>query len=250
MVFNLGVPEVVAFDAAEDRWQNLGPSEPRAGGGAVVDPLSGALVLFGGNYRTGGPLSAGGQYHVPANQALDAPEGAWRTLAAMPTPVHSFAAAVIGERLFVAGGASVADFGEVTTLQIYDFRSQTWSIGPPLPQPNKYAGGCAVGTKFFVIGGDKNFNNDCTGKVFIYDTEMESWTEGSPLPNPRYYHTALVHSGRLVVIGGDCEEHEGTSVPLVLDEAAGTWLRGVVPPLPPPFADGVIAAMICSVPIG
>jgi hypothetical protein len=252
-----GAPEVVAFDGVEDRWLNLGnpglllPHKATA----VVDPISGALVVVagGGHTWSEGPRS-GLRVHGNVSQmlALDNPSATWRELTAPPHPVCGSFAAVIGGKLYVAGGSLAVTIGGPTgqsdALQIYDFQTKTWSFGPPLPHPqlDNGASGCAHGSKLYVVGGIRELLEDSTLDVVIYDVTTETWTEGPPLPAPRLMHTTLVYQGRVVVIGGGGD-------PLVLDEAAGAWVHDpdLVPPLPgiPPDVP-LYAAMIASVPIG
>ena len=253
LVMSVGVPELVAFDAAEDRWLDMANPGERvlpSKGAALVCPITGALVIISGN----GGWSKGATSGLRPGQsrramvALDSPEAAaWRLLAPPPIHVHAFFAEVIGEKLYLAGGWNI-DWEEPSepsdALWIYEFRTNTWSLGPPLPWPQYFGGGCALGSKLYVVSG-KHARDERTSDVVIYDTVAESWTVGPPLPEPLEYFTAIVHQNRIVVIGDRS--------PLILDEAAGVWGHDpdVVPPLPwvPPDKP-LYAAMTASVPVG
>ena len=176
----------------------------------------------------------------------------------MPVPVTDFAAACIGERLYVAGGWMVRTHhsqgpgGGSPALQIYDFGAGTWSIGPPLPRPLYMCAGAAFGSKIFVSGGKHGFEEfaDC---VVCYDTETGAWAEGPRLPTERQDHTMLVHQNRLLLLGGGDADRGGSVPPLVYVErhsgGDAAWIHDpdVVPPMPPGHDVG---ANICSAHIG
>ena len=256
-----GVPECVTFDGVENRWLNLGDQGlilPNKGT-AVVDPVSGALVVVAGECESwsDGPSSSIIIHgNMSSMLALDSPSAAWRELTPPPQPVCSAFAAVIGVKLYVAGGSrdvgltaalQGGPIGVSDKLQIYDFQTKTWSFGPPLPeiQYDNGASGCAHGNKLYVVSG-KHSIGEHTSDVFIYDVTTETWSEGPPLPSPRMMHTTLVHQNRIIVIGGE-------GVPLVLDKAAGVWVHDAsfVPYLPGMASEEPLyAAMIASVPVG
>jgi N-acetylneuraminic acid mutarotase len=91
--------DVWAFDPAEKSWTPKAPLlKPRAGFAAAV--LGGKLYTFGGE---GNPESNIGIF---ADIDVYDPEGdAWEALPPMLVPRHGFGAAVLGERIYLAGGA-------------------------------------------------------------------------------------------------------------------------------------------------
>ena len=69
-----------------------------------------------------------------------------------PTARAAHAAAVIGERLYVAGGAN--DTGSLKSIEVFDFRRRRWRGAPSFPgAARNHTAGVASGGRFYVIGG-------------------------------------------------------------------------------------------------
>ena len=86
-----------------------GPLRPRGGGRARLP-----LRLRRRGERRARPR------RVPAERALRPRDNAWTSLAAMRTPRHGIGAAVVGNRIFVPGGATVQGFGAVATHDAFE----------------------------------------------------------------------------------------------------------------------------------
>ena len=260
-VMTTGVGDVVAYDAFADAWRDVdvrrggGGLDARTSGACCVDPVRGGLVVLGGwrvvdrhQFRDAAVSSAqalpGGR--VPAA----APAGPWAHLPALPQAVSNFASAVLGGKLYVAGGLRWEDDGRRRTpsdqLQVFDFATRAWSFGPRLPSAQYYGDGAAFGGRLYVCGG-KNKNRKLSAAVAVFDPATGDWSDGPPLPGPRYYHSVLVHDKRLVCVGGHGN-------PLVLDTSGSSpaWVEdpAVLPPLPEGFEHPLLAPMVCSVPVG
>ena len=246
-----GIGEVVGFSPRTNTWRSfgaLGGLDARTSAACCVDPVTGDLVVVGG-WR----VVDRRQFYdnaVASNQSLDAstPGATWRRLPELLKPVSNFAVAVLGEKLYVAGGLHWDDDGRKRTpsdqLQIFDFRRGTWALGPRLPTSQYYGDGTAYDGKLYVVGG-KNPQRKLCSKVAIFDPQTGTWAEGPSLPKPRFYHATLVHNNRLIVLGGQ-------GLPLVLNANHTEWTYDpdVLPSLPAGFDHPLLAPMVCSVPIG
>ena len=102
-----------AFDPATGSWATRAPLPTGRSGhaGAVV---RGCLYVFGGE---GNPSTASGVFRE--NEAYDPRTNTWESLAPMPVPRHGIGAAVIGDRIYLPGGATVQGFGAVATHEVY-----------------------------------------------------------------------------------------------------------------------------------
>ncbi len=160
----------------------------------------------------------------------------WRQLAPMPEARGAAAAAVIGDRLYVADGAPqtyfVDDPGEpLRTLAIYDFRSGEWSRGPDAPLAVHHVAGAALGGRLYLAGG--RTDPEASSDAFLsYDPRSRSWERLPPLPaGPLSSIGAVAAGGRIVVFGGDDElgwRDGGGSVAAsawAYDPAAREWSR-------------------------
>jgi hypothetical protein len=182
-----------------------------------------AVAYRGGVYVHGG---------YEAQQALTAPSGVllryepdrdrWRRLAPSPTPRAAHAAAVIGHRLYVAGGAN--DSGSLRSLDVYDFQRGSWSRGPSFPGPARnHTTGVASGGRFYVLAGRDAGNFTAAER---YDPRRREWQQLPPLRTPRGgIASARLSDGRIVVFGGERLEPGGTTIAEVelFDPRDGRW---------------------------
>lgn len=89
------------YDPREDRWRAAAPMPKGKGaGGNAAGVLGGALYAFGGEYFSGG---AGGVH--PEVWRYEPEADAWAAAAPMPTPRHGLGAIVIGDAIWLVGGA-------------------------------------------------------------------------------------------------------------------------------------------------
>jgi N-acetylneuraminic acid mutarotase len=102
-----------AFDTTNGIWSSLAPM-PTGRSGHAAAVVRGCLYTFGGE---GNPAAPTGVF--PQNEVYDPRANTWQTLTPMPTPRHGIAAAVIGERIFIPGGAATQGFGVVAAHEVY-----------------------------------------------------------------------------------------------------------------------------------
>lgn len=101
------------YDPATSSWEELEPLPlGLAGGGAVA--TSRAVILSGGGDDAG--WQDGGGFVTGDVRAYVPGEG-WRLLPDLGTPRHGHASAVVGERLFVLGGAPCPGFGRTPSVE-------------------------------------------------------------------------------------------------------------------------------------
>ena len=94
-----------AYDPRVSEWTTLA-AMPTARGGLAVAARGGRVFAFGGE---GNPNHPQGVF--PQTEAYDPATDTWMTLPDMPTPRHGMAAAALGDRIYVPGGAAVEGFG-------------------------------------------------------------------------------------------------------------------------------------------
>jgi N-acetylneuraminic acid mutarotase len=97
------------FDPAAASWATGAPM-PTGRSGHAAAVVRGCLYVFGGEGNANTPSGVFSEAEV-----YDPGSGTWTALAPMPSPRHGIGAAVIGDRIFVPGGASVQGFGAVGT---------------------------------------------------------------------------------------------------------------------------------------
>jgi N-acetylneuraminic acid mutarotase len=189
---------------------------------------------------------------VPINNAweYDPVTDHWRALAPMPSKRGSALAAVVGDKMYVIGGASNIPGSNLTTIfptqphmsvgtvEEYDAATNTWRECSPMPTPRNHAAIGVVDGKIYVIGGR-------VGAAFIglasdisvveeYDPASDKWS--GPRARMPYARSALgsaVYNGKIYVAGGEYQDpHMMATFRAVeaYDAATNTWTE--MPPLP------------------
>jgi N-acetylneuraminic acid mutarotase len=182
------------YDLERDRWRRMRDMPV-----ALNHPT--AVAYDGRVYVHGGYESATG-LGQPTTTLLryDPRRDRWRRLASSGAPRAAHAAAVIGDRLYVAGGAN--ESGSLRSLEVYSFRADRWRRGPRFPgSARNHTAGVASGGRFYVLAGRDAGNLAAAER---YDPRRRSWERIAPLRTPRGGIAAVrLRDGRIVVFGGE-----------------------------------------------
>lgn len=152
--------------------------------------------------------------------------GSWGKRAELIEANSEFAVAETGGTIYVLGGYP-ANRQSVTTVQIYDTKSDTWRLGPPLPQPNNHGIAAAVEGVIYLIGGQTDPATAYVDTVYALDPKIGRWVEKAPMPSKRSAGVALVLGGKIYVAGGRPPRGNDFAV---YDPAVDRW--ETLPPLP------------------
>jgi N-acetylneuraminic acid mutarotase len=198
---------VERYDIARNRWSRV-RSMPVALNHATAASYNGDLYVHGG-YTDATGLSA------PTGALLryDPERNRWRRLPAAPTPRAAHALAVLGDRLYAAGGAN--DSGSLRSLEIYDFGRRRWTRGPSFPfgPPRNHTTGVASRGRFYVIAGRDAANFTAVER---YNPRRRAWEDVPDARTPRGgIAAARVRGGRIVVFGGEDLTPGGTTIAAV-----------------------------------
>lgn len=181
------------------------------------------------SYR--GQLYVVGGYGSPGDSSTSATRGFWRydpagnRWSAMPdAPVARAAAgaAVLGHRLYVAGGRNDAT-SALSSLAIFDFETGRWTLGPSLVHPREHVAAVAADGSIWLLGGRALGLGSFT-YAERYTPGAAAWQEMAPLPVARSGFQAVVAGGGIVVVGGE----DGTQTVPEVDRynlRAGKWSR-------------------------
>ena len=97
----------------------------------------------------------------------------------MRTARGAAAGAVVGDRLYVAGGTT--EFGNenepIDSLEIYDFARRRWLSGPPMPTPRHHFGVGAIDGRLFFAGG-RQPENLALAAFEEFDPASGRWWQG------------------------------------------------------------------------
>jgi N-acetylneuraminic acid mutarotase len=196
-------PAVERYDIRRRRWTTV-----RSMPVAVNHPTA---VAYGGDLYVHGGYTANLGLTEPtgALQRYDPSRNRWTRLPSSPTARAAHAVAVIGHRLYAAGGAN--ETGSLRSLEVYDFESRRWARGPRFPPPARnHTTGVASGGRFYVLAGRDTRNFTAAAR---YDPRRRKWERLPPLHTARGgIASARLSDGRIVVFGGERLEPGGTTI--------------------------------------
>jgi len=226
-------------DLGTGAWRSDLAQRPYRGHHHAAEVLGGRLYLFGG-------LGSG----AGRTQIFDPAANRWTTGADMPFAAGSSSSAVIGGKVYVAGGI----VGTATTdrTAVYDPATNRWTQLAPMPAGRNHAASGTDGRRLFVFGGrgpgsgDRNEVANGFATVQVYDPATNRWSTSDdpasglrPLPQARGGMGRAVNvGGELLVMGGETRNGAGATSAGVYarvdryDPVAGTWRQGTPMPTP------------------
>jgi hypothetical protein len=194
----VGTPDVStnqlrAYDYANDRFISKAPL-PIFGAEGVSGVISGKLYVLPGVCAGDGYPNPGYCVEEPNRRFFryDPSTNSWASRRQSPHVHRLGAAAVIGGKLYVAGGFN--GFTPVTALDAYDPATNQWQTLAPLPRGGQ-AIGAALQGRFHVLVGTSHYS---------YEPRTNRWKALAP---SQYAHEALLRvelDGRahLLAVGG------------------------------------------------
>ncbi|MDQ4072074.1 MAG: hypothetical protein M3088_04255, partial [Actinomycetota bacterium] len=188
------------YDIRTNRWRRLRPL-PVGLNHATAAAHQGKLYVHGGYTARRDLSSATARLFV-----YDPRRNRWARLARSRVPRAAHALAVLGGRLYAAGGKN--DTGVLRSFEVYDFGRRRWRSGPRLRGPARdHMTGVAAGGFFYALAGRDGGRNFAVAER--YSPRRRRW---ELLPSMRKARggiaSAAVGGGRVVVFGG--EEAQGT----------------------------------------
>jgi N-acetylneuraminic acid mutarotase len=185
-----GTVGVEQYDPQTDTWA----ARSRMPTGSEYD--FGAGVINGRIYLVGGFPMRGQMYYDPAADA-------WTIL---PSPVIAhmgWSGAVLGEKLYLAGGF-LGDEVDGNLLE-YDPGTNSGASRSGMPTPRAYLTSAVPDGKLYAIGGhsgESPYTNTLHNEVERYDPATDTWTKKTPMPTPRNLLASGVIDGKVYVVGG------------------------------------------------
>lgn len=133
------------YDPNTDKWKTVGKM-PAKRSNAAVAVLKNEIYIIGGRLGVGVGPSATSRVDV-----FDPLKTTWRTISPLNHERTACRAAVIGDRIFVIGGAAKEQ--RIAALEIYDLKTSKWDIGPNLKIPRTDHACAAIDNKIYVMAG-------------------------------------------------------------------------------------------------
>ncbi len=199
---------VWAYNPATDEWIQ-GPEIPtgRKRGSAGLVVHNGKFYIIAGNTigHNGGFISWFDEF--------DPATGVWTALPDAPRPRDHFHAAVMGNKLYVAGGRLSGGLGGtfaplIAEVDVYDFTTGTWSTAPDLPTPRAAASVASFNNEIYVIGGEigedlqGNTVGDAVKMTEAFNPATGTWSTKADLLTERHGTQAIVSGNGIHVTAG------------------------------------------------
>ncbi|CAA9483123.1 MAG: hypothetical protein AVDCRST_MAG67-1078 [uncultured Solirubrobacteraceae bacterium] len=191
---------VERYDLRRDRWARIRPI-PRPVNHAAAVAYDGDLYVVGGYTAPAGLAD-----ETNALWRYDPAADRWTKLPGAPSARAATAAGVIGDRLYVAGGARGA--AALATLEIYDFKRRRWSRGPSMPTAREHLAATVHRGAFYVLAGRTGALSTNLRVAERYVPTKRRWERLPSMRKARGGIAAATVGGRIVVVGG--EEDAGT----------------------------------------
>jgi non-specific serine/threonine protein kinase len=194
---------VQSFDVKSMKWSRL-PAMRTPRHGTAVGAVGGTLYALDGGRA---PAHAGST-SVAEGLDLAAAFGeapsvrAWRAVRSAGTARQQLASAVVGGRLWVAGG--LTRNRATTEVEAYDPAIDTWTPEPPLPLALHHAAAAAYRGEVVVVGGwtPHGANLSATASNQVFALHGGEWVALPAMRHGRAAGAAAVAGGKLVVVGG------------------------------------------------
>ena len=162
---------VETYDPAADSWTAQAPL-PSLRSHVCSATLGGKLYAIGGwdaDFKS--------ETHHAFNRvdAYDPAERRWSLRASMPTPRWLCSSSVIGGKIYVTGGVTLAAGGKWKTtgkLEIYDPETDTWVSGADMPTPRGWLSGALAHGKWYLVGGSARFQPGAVDPSLLNTVEV------------------------------------------------------------------------------
>jgi hypothetical protein len=216
--------QVQRLDLRTDRWSDVTPLPVALNHMSAVG-YQGKLYVVGG-YSSPGDTSTGA---VRGFWRYDPGTRQWQTMPDAPVARAAAGAAILGHRLYVAGGRNDTT-AALSSVAIFDFDSGRWVMGPALAHPREHVAAVATDNAVWVLGG-RALGLGTFTYVERYVPGSGAWQSLAAMPVARAGFQAVHVGNGIVTVGGE----DGSSiVPEVdrLDLGTGRW--GRLPDLPAP----------------
>lgn len=206
------IPNIYIYSPKTGQWRQ-GPEIPKE----RLRGSAGVVVYNNKIYMACGIIDGHYDGHVAWLDEYDPKTNTWKRLPDAPRTRDHIAAAVVGDKLYLAGGRnSTARINKVleTTIaevDVYDFKKGTWQALPAESNlPTQRAGGTAVtqGGKVWLIGGESP-QLPAHNEAEYLDPKTNRWTSGPKLQQGRHGTQAVVYKNAIYIVAGSANHGGG-----------------------------------------
>jgi hypothetical protein len=185
------------YDPTVHTW-GFGPSLPVPLNHAMMVNYQGSLWVIGGFVPRGSNPTAGDSARV---WILNKDQHGWHAGPPIRHARAAAAAAVVGNKIVVAGGRTGDPGKLVGPTEVYDGTS--WHDTAAIPILGDHLGAASDGKYLYAVGGQKLASTDITAAVQRFNPATGRWTTPTHLQTAATNVGAAVIGGRLITFGGE-----------------------------------------------
>lgn len=171
------------------------------------------------------------QFSIP-HSVSSAGGGEWVYQPSMPTRRLGLAACEVDGKIFVVGGYASANAPGLSTLEVYDPKTETWSSKADMPTARLWLSASAVNGKIYVFGGFQQFGSPPLKTVESYDVAGDTWETLAEMPTARKALSTVVVDGKVYAIGGATATDQTLGTVEVYDPGMDSWTAKADMPTP------------------
>ncbi|MBI1898095.1 MAG: hypothetical protein HYS04_16415 [Acidobacteria bacterium] len=213
------------YDPLIDSWSDAAPLPIDPGADHCNFAAANGRLYLLGAIRIGTSFIDGNTYeYTPSTNR-------WEPVARMIVGRGASGVAVIGSKIYVAGGLAAG--GTTAAFEVFDTATRRWSALPEMPTARDHLTAQAIAGKFYAIAG-RNAGGDLNATE-EFDAATNTWSRRAPIPTARGGLASGTIHGRIQVFGG--EGNSGTPSRTFrqneeYDPASNTWRS--LAPMPTP----------------
>lgn len=212
-----GATHVYIYDPVLDLWMT-GPEIPanrRRGSTGVVQHNDTLYIMGGLQFGHGAASTLVYDFFDSYNPYTNT----WAVLPDKPRPRDHFGAAIVGDKIYAAGGRDTGPGNglqgdTISAVDVYDISDNQWTTLTSAPIPTE-RGGTAIATldnDVIVIGGERTDQSLAFDTVEALDTTTNQWQTLDSLNAARHGTTAAVCNGTVWVAGGSPVKGGGSMI--------------------------------------
>jgi non-specific serine/threonine protein kinase len=188
-----GSRRVEGYDPVINGWKSA-PDLPVRLHHEMVVTYKGELIVIGGWIPKGSDPSAEVSDRVLALRA-----GRWVQLPSLKRPRAAGVAAVVGDRIVVAGGQAGGRL--LDTTEVFD--GKRWSVGANIPTPREHLAAASDGQFVYAVGGRALSPDKNSPALERYEPTTDRWQRLPDMPTARGGLGAAIADGHLIAVGGE-----------------------------------------------
>ena len=194
-------PNIVIYDPLADQWLT-GPAIPNN----RLRGSMGAVVYQDKIYVVNGLTNGHSSGWVNWFDVFDPRTNQWSTLPNSPRARDHFHAAVIGDKLYVAGGRRSGQqntfLPTVGEVDVFNFQTNSWSTLPNnIPTQRAASTTAVLGSELIIIGGEQS-SGLANNQTEALNVSTNNWRTLAPMLQGRHGTQAIVNNNGIYVASG------------------------------------------------